>query len=182
MANQEKKAKFPKWMVIAGAVVVLAVIGILVPKGENAPESETQAPQTEQQQSAAQATTLDELYADLQESIANTEVNSSARVDAIALYAKAAAETGNEDIGNEAVLFIANNYPNYYGSNEMMEKTMLSGFYLEYLGHSDRVTELGESTEQAVKYVYRGAETVEADATQENLDQLWEIIETSKLD
>ena len=127
------------------------------------------------------ATNLEELYVDLREAIADTEVNSSARVDAIALYAKAAAKTGNEDIGNEAVLFIVNNYPDYYGSNEMMEKTMLCGYYLEYLDYGYRVTQLGQDAEQAVKYVYRGAETADSDATKENLDQLWEIIETSKL-
>lgn len=128
-----------------------------------------------------EAKNLDELYADMLENISDHEINSSGRADAIAIYAKKAAKTGSEDIGNEAVLFIVNNYPNYYDSNEMMEKTMLCGYYLEYLDYSDRVAQLGMDVEQAVKYVYRGVETAEDDATKENLNQIWEIIESSKL-
>lgn len=136
-------------------------------------------PATEATEPIFQAASLDELFADLQTNISDTDAGSSSRVDAIAIYAKAAAKTGNETIGNEAVLYIVNNYPNYYDSNETMEKTMLCGYYLEYLDYGDRVTQLGEDAEQAVKYVYRGIESTDDDSTKENLDQLWEIIETS---
>ena len=144
----------------------------------------TEAPQDAEQAEATytiDATTLDELIAEMNEAIADTEPNSSERVDAIAFFAKDAAATKNEDIGDQAVLFIVNEYPNYYESAEVMEKAMLCGYYLEYLDYADRVTTLGMDVEQAVKYVYRGVEAVEDEATQENLSQIKEIIDTSNM-
>ena len=143
----------------------------------------TEASQDDAEQAEAtytiDATTLDELISDMNEAIADTEPNSSERVDAIAFYAKDAAATKNEDIGNEAVLFIVNEYPNYFESSEVMEKALLCGYYLEYLDYAERVTQIGQDVEQAVKYVYRGVETAEDDATKENLAQIKEIIDTS---
>lgn len=143
----------------------------------------TEAPQDDAEQAEAtytiDATTLDELIADMNEAIADTEPNSSERVDAIAFYAKDAAATQNITIGDEAVMFIVNEYPNYFESSEVMEKALLCGYYLEYLDYAERVTQCGQDLEQAVKYVYRGIETVEDEATQENLSQIKEIIDTS---
>lgn len=52
---------------------------------------------------------------------------------------------------------------------------------LEYAYQNDEAArdyaELGMDLEQAVKYVYRGAESVEDDATQENLSQIRESLE-----
>ena len=87
------------------------------------------------------------------EAKAEPEANTSAKVDALALAAKQdIEENGVSDAKrDEAVTFIVEHYPDFYADNETME--------------------------QAVKYVYRGAESVEDDATQENLSQIRESLE-----
>lgn len=177
-----------KWLVIIGVVVVLAIIGAVVSgsKDKTPEPTQLQSPtQTKAEESTTEApidvASLDELYNGMLKATKGKEPNTSAMVDAIATYAKKAAKQGNEDVGNEAALYIANNYPDFFSSNTQMEKIMLCGYYLEYLDHSDRVTQLGQDVEQAVKYVYRGAEDVSSNATQENLDQIGEILEESGL-
>lgn len=105
--------------------------------------------------------------------------NTSEMVDYIAQQAKTSAEESVSDAKrDEAVEYIRANYPNYYSDNAAMEKAMYYGYYLEYAyeenGSSDPYAVLGMNTYQAVKYVYRGAETVDAQSTQENLGQIAE--------
>ena len=105
--------------------------------------------------------------------------NTSEMVDYIAQRAKVDAEESASDARrDEAVEYIRANYPNYYSDNSAMEKAMYYGYYLEYAyeenGSSDPYAVLGMNTYQAVKYVYRGAETVDAQSTQENLGQIAE--------
>lgn len=142
---------------------------------------------SEEQQSSVvseavdEAKTLDDLIAALNESIADTEVGSTARADAIAMQAKADAKNATEDIGNAATVYIAETYPDFYDSTEIMEKVMYCGYYLEYSDFGDAVSQLGQDVEQAVKYVYRGAESAEDEATQENLDQIKKVLEPAGL-
>ena len=81
-----------------------------------------------------------------------------------------------------AIDFIRNTYPNFYTDNATMEKAMYYGYLLEYRHQEDstdyyqNITKLGMDTEQAVKYVYRGVEAVDDDATQENLKQISESL------
>ena len=105
--------------------------------------------------------------------------NTSEMVDYIAQQAKASAEESVSDAKrDEAVEYIRANYPKYYSDNSAMEKAMYYGYYLEYAyeenGSSDPYAVLGMNTYQAVKYVYRGAEAVDAQSTQENLGQIAE--------
>lgn len=107
--------------------------------------------------------------------------NTSEMVDYIAQQAKTSAEESVSDAKrDEAVEYIRANYPNYYSDNAAMEKAMYYGYYLEYAyeenGSSDPYAVLGMNTYQAVKYVYRGAETVDAQSTQENLGQIAESL------
>ena len=117
------------------------------------------------------------------EPVAEPEPNTSEKVDALALEAKAAVAEGVTDAQrDEAVTFIVDHYPDYYTDNEVMEQTMAYGFWLQYAYQDDvnsqTYAKLGTDVYQAVKYVYRGAETVEDDATQENLRQIQEHLET----
>lgn len=105
------------------------------------------------------------------------EANTSAKVDAIALDAKAAAKEGiTDEEREEAMNFIVEHYPDYYVDNEIMEQTMFYGFQLDYAFQDDVSNEdyakLGTDVVQAVKYVYRSVEKVEDDATQLNLEQI----------
>lgn len=76
-----------------------------------------------------------------------------------------------------AVSYIAERYPNIFESEEVMENVMyygsLLGYYeLDTQGYND----FGMDAVQAVKYVYRGVgvETIEDEATIENLRQMGE--------
>ena len=92
----------------------------------------------------------------------------------IAYQAKTDAATATEEQKTEALTFTKDNYPNFYTDNETMEKTMYNGCLLEYAYQNidDTKANLGMDTNQAVKYVYRGAETQEDVGTQENLRQI----------
>lgn len=107
------------------------------------------------------------------------EANTSAMVDYIAAEAKKSAnQAATEEKRDEAIEYISSHYPNYFADNETMEKTMYYGYYLEYAYMSDDPTNvyanLGMDTYQAVKYVYRGTESVEDDHVTENLRQISE--------
>ena len=105
------------------------------------------------------------------------EPNTSEMVDYIYYQAKNDVGSGVSDAKrDEAVEYIRANYPNYYTDNNVMEKTMYYGYWLEEAydgnGASDPYAVLGMNAYQAVKYAYRGVESVDAQSTQENLGQI----------
>lgn len=168
-----------KWIIIA----VVAVVLIAAAVGEN---TETQQPQTSGAQATSEAPETQEPVTEVTsetENEAEPEANTSAKVDALALAAKQdVEENGVSDAKrDEAVAFIVEHYPDFYTDNETMEQAISYGYWLEYAYESDEsardYAELGMDLEQAVKYVYRGAESVEDDATQENLSQIRESLE-----
>lgn len=162
-----------KWIIIA----VVAVVLIAAAVGGN---TETQPPQTSEVPE-----TQEPITEAPKETEAETEpeANTSAKVDALALAAKQdIEENGISDTKrDEAVAFIVEHYPDFYADNETMEQAISYGYWLEYAYQNDEAArdyaELGMDLEQAVKYVYRGAESVENDATQENLSQIRESLE-----
>lgn len=168
-----------KWIIIA----VVAVVLIAAAVGGN---TETQQPQTSGTQATSEAPEIQEPVTEVTsetENEAEPEANTSAKVDALALAAKQdVEENGVSDAKrDEAVAFIVEHYPDFYMDNETMEQAISYGYWLEYAYESDEsardYAELGMDLEQAVKYVYRGAESVEDDATQENLSQIREALE-----
>lgn len=168
-----------KWIIIA----VVAVVLIAAAVGEN---TETQQPQTSGTQATSETPETQEPVTEVTsetENEAEPEANTSAKVDALALAAKQdVEENGVSDAKrDEAVAFIVEHYPDFYTDNETMEQAISYGYWLEYAYESDEsardYAELGMDLEQAVKYVYRGAESVEDDATQENLSQIREALE-----
>ena len=168
-----------KWIIIA----VVAVVLIAAAVGGN---TETQQPQTSGTQVTSEAPEIQEPVTEVTsetENEAEPEANTSAKVDALALAAKQdVEENGVSDAKrDEAVAFIVEHYPDFYTDNETMEQAISYGYWLEYAYESDEsardYAELGMDLEQAVKYVYRGAESVEDDATQENLSQIREALE-----
>lgn len=170
--QQGTKSK-KKWII--GAVVVLLIIGAAMGgnNGGQTPDP-SGSQQTEQQgtETSSEPTTEP----------AEPEANTSAKVDALAREAKAAVAEGvTDEKRDEAVGFIVEHYPDYYADNATMEQAMVYGFWLEYAYKDDEAArdyaELGMDVSQAVKYVYRGAEKVEDDATQENLRQVKESLE-----
>lgn len=105
-----------------------------------------------------------------------TGANTTEMVDRIARQAKDDAEKASEKDLNNAYAFICKNYKNCFDSSETMEQMMYNGWLLEYAyeGDSDKndYYHLGQDAEQLVKYVYRGEEKPEDQATKENLSQI----------
>lgn len=117
------------------------------------------------------------------ETVAETETvpeaNTSAMVDYIAAEAKKSAnQAATDEKRDEALNFIASSYPEYFSDNDTMEQAIYYGYYLEFAYdiNESQYAELGMDVEQAVKYVYRGTETVEDEHVQENLNQIAEIL------
>ncbi len=171
-AGQAGKSK-KKWIIVGVVAVVLIAAAVGGNKGgdQTAGTSEVEP----SIQSGAPAETD-------QPTASEPEANTSAKVDALARDAKdSVAEGVTDEKRDEAVAFIVEHYPDYYGDNETMEQAIFYGYWLEYAYADDEAArdyaELGMDMEQAVKYVYRGAEKVEDDATQENLGQIKESLE-----
>lgn len=179
------KPFYKKWWVWAIAACI--VIGGIAGGGETeepvAPDAteptaimETVEPTTEDAEPVAEEPETEP------EPAAEPEPNTSEKVDALALEAKAAVAEGVTDAQrDEAVTFIVDHYPDYYTDNEVMEQAMAYGFWLEYAYQDDEASqtyaELGTDVSQGIKYVYRGAETVEDATTQESLRQIQEHLE-----
>ncbi|ABO49763.1 hypothetical protein Dred_1229 [Desulforamulus reducens MI-1] len=108
------------------------------------------------------------------------EPNTSAMVDYIATKAKVDAKNINDQQTKEAIEFIKSNISDFFRDNKTMETGMYYGYLLEYAykDTDNRVyAELGMDTYQAIKYVYRGAEKVEDQATQTNISQVRESLD-----
>ena len=179
MSKSEKKAGpgegkngKKKWIIVGVAVVLVLAAAV----GGNKGSDQTAGTPSSEPPTQASAP------AESEPSAAEPELNTSAKVDALAREAKdSVAEGVTEEMRDEAVAFIVEHYPDYYGDNETMEQAMFYGFWLEYAYDGDEGARnyynLGMDMEQAVKYVYRGAEKAEDEATKENLTQIKESLE-----
>ena len=179
MSKSEKKAGpgegkngKKKWIIVG----VVAVLVLAAAVGGNKGSDQTAG--TPSSESPTQASAP----AESGPSAAEPEPNTSAKVDALAREAKdSVAGSVTEEMRDEAAAFIVEHYPDYYGDNETMERAMFYGFWLEYAYDGDEGARnyynLGMDMEQAVKYVYRGAEKAEDEATKENLAQIKESLE-----
>lgn len=103
----------------------------------------------------------------------SAEKNTSSMIDEISLTAKANAASLTDEQAVEIINAIKAADHKFYNGPEEMEKYMWYGYLLDYkYDDSDPRSELGADLCQAIKYVYRNAETVLDDATQENLQQI----------
>ena len=174
--NSTKKPFYKKWWFWAIVVIMLLPIA----DGDDADSttpSDTTVVETTIAPQIISPETLDDAFEHMLAEIDTIEEASSARVDEIARIAKADAVGITDDLGNEACVFIIEHFPDFYTDNEMMEKIIYCGYLLEYGYEGGDVAKLGQDTYQAVKYVYRGAETVDSEATQENLRKIKELLD-----
>lgn len=99
--------------------------------------------------------------------------NTTEMVDQIALTAKANIDSFTSKDAKKIIKAIRSAQHKYYKNNTTMERFMWYGCLLDYkYDDSDPRSELGTDLYQAIKYVYRGAEDVTDDSTQENLRQI----------
>lgn len=110
------------------------------------------------------------------------EAGTSGRVDEIIMAASADAAAVTDDILAEAQNRIAEKYPDFFADEKTMEQLMFCGRLLEKACSEDGSLRsnatLGMNTVQAIKYVYRGAETVEDEATRINLEEVGEALKS----
>lgn len=99
--------------------------------------------------------------------------NTTEMVDQIGFTARKHYEVMSDEQADQIIDSIKSANHNYYSSNDDMEKFMWYGYLLDYkYDDGDPRSELGTDLVQAIKYVYRGVEKVEDEATQANLLQI----------
>lgn len=109
----------------------------------------------------------------IQSELIGIEKNTNDSLNKVIEIARNDAATVTEAQINEAINAIRTNYPQYYNGSEQMELYMYYGYLLDFaFDDTDPRSELGMDLYQAIKYVYRGTETVLDTATKENLDQI----------
>ena len=133
--------------------------------------SNNSAEQPEQEQTQQQA---------LEFVLPDEERNTSDMVDAIEKLGKEHAEIASDAYLQTAFDFIKDNYPDYYADDDMMEKAIYYGRLLEcaYKDKDENLSNLGWKTIRSTKYVYRNVDTIDADATQINLESIGELLDT----
>ncbi len=110
-----------------------------------------------------------------------SEQNTTAMVDEIAMVAKDNAQNMTDDQASEIIQAIRAADHKFYNGPEEMEKYMWYGYLLDYkYDDSNPRSSLGTDLCQAIKYVYRNAETVFDDSTKENLSQIDEDLSQIK--
>lgn len=100
--------------------------------------------------------------------------NTSEAVDEIIAISKKDAQrlsVSNSEI-KEAIIFINNNYNNYWSDNNTMGKAIYYGALLENSNSDEHMKKLGNDTVKVVKYVYTKVEKIEDESTQANLVQI----------
>lgn len=163
-ANRKRKKNKSKTPWIIGAAVVLLIIIVGAIGGGN------------KDTSANNASTPSPTPAQL-------EHGTTAMLDDILAQAKADASGENgAEIAENAYAWIVSTVPEWYDGYDIMEQAIYNGAVVEYYfaGKNDVRTSVGMDTVQAVKYVYRGAESVLDEATQENINQIKESIEKDR--
>lgn len=169
--EKKKKGSCLKYFAITCIVTFVVCMFLLIASGSLSDSDSNGTPDETSDSSTSQSDDSGEI----------PESNTSAMVDYIASEAKKSAnQSASKEKRDEALDFISSNYPNYFTNNEIMEKSMYYGYYLEYAysknGSSNTYANLGMDVYQAVKYVYRNTETIEDTHVQENLLQIKESL------
>ena len=169
--------KLKKRITIPIAIVLFCGALLLIPTTEN--NSDQAA--TKNTTNTSDNSTTPKSTGSAENTTDDVSPNTSAMVDSIARKAKKSAnQSASSEKRDDAITFIAEQYPNYFVDNETMEKTMYYGFYLEYAysknGSTNTYANLGMDTYQAVKGVYRNVDKISDDIVQENLRQIKESL------
>ena len=142
--------------ICAVPIVILAAIGANLPENrEEEPVSVTTSTLTEP-----------------------SEHGTSQYVDYIYYKAKEDAVTATDEDLQAAFTWLKENTENYFSSQEYMELTMYYGELLEmkYKGTNNEYEKLGWQAYKTIKFVYREVESVSDEATQDNLNELKEMV------
>lgn len=175
--------------IIVAVIIVLAIIGSIggndgSQQADNSQTTEavSQTPATDMQE-AMTAAASDEQSLSSSDSIEvsdftvcpsfTAEQGTTEMVDQISLVAKNNVDRMTDDDVSNIIKIISDADHKFYNGPEEMERFMWYGYLLDHkFDDSDPRSALGMDLYQAIKYVYRGIETVLDDATHENLAQI----------
>lgn len=109
------------------------------------------------------------------------EHGTSAYVDYLFYKAKADSETATEEDLQSALDWLKNNVDNIFDNQESMELAMYNGEPLErkYKDSGNSFEKIGWQAYKTVKYVYRGAESVDDQATIDNYSELKDLLSSA---
>lgn len=107
-----------------------------------------------------------------------SEHGTSQYVDYIYYKAKEDAATATDEDLQVALTWLKENTENYFSNQEYMELTMYYGELLEmkYKGTNNEYEKLGWQAYKTIKFVYREVENVSDEVTQDNLNELKEMV------
>lgn len=160
----KQKKKNQKTIIICAIVAVLLVIFYLV------------MPKVEENEPMPEETILSSTLTE------PTEHGTSQYVDYIYYKAKEDAKTATDEDLQNALTWLKNNSENYFLNQEYMESTMYYGELLEmkYKDTGNEYEKLGWQAYKTIKYVYRGAESIQDETTQKNLSELKDMVSKAK--
>lgn len=98
--------------------------------------------------------------------------NTSEAVDEIITISKKDAQRLSGSEMNKAIIFINNNYNNYWSDNYTMERTIYYGALLGNINSNEHIKKLGNDSVEVVKYIYTNTGKIEDKSTQDNLLQI----------
>ena len=106
------------------------------------------------------------------------EHGTSDYVDYIWYKAKADAQTASDEELQAALDWLKSNTAEYFSTQKNMELTMYYGELLEhkYKKTGNQYEKVGWQAYKTIKYVYRGVEAFEDEVTQDNLNELIELL------
>ena len=109
------------------------------------------------------------------------EHGTSAYVDYLFYKAKADAEIATDEELQAALDWLKDNVDNIFDSQENMELAMYNGELLErkYKDSGNAFEKIGWQAYKTVKYVYRGAESVDDQATEDNYSELKALLSSA---
>lgn len=109
------------------------------------------------------------------------EHGTSAYVDYLFYKAKADAEIATDEELQAALDWLKDNVDNIFDSQENMELAMYNGELLErkYKDSGNAFEKIGWQAYKTVKYVYRGAESVDDQATVDNYTELKALLSSA---
>lgn len=175
--------------IIVAVIIVLAIIGSI---GGNDGSQQADYSQTTEAVSQTPATDMQEATTTIasdEQSLSSSdsievsdftvcpsftaEQGTTEMVDQISLVAKNNVDRMTDDDVSNIIKIISDADHKFYNGPEEMERFMWYGYLLDHkFDDSDPRSALGMDLYQAIKYVYRGIETVLDDATHENLAQI----------
>lgn len=121
------------------------------------------------------------IYTHISDKTKQAEANTSSKVDAIVLLARADAKNIDDTKVQEAIDWIASHSQTLCGSNKAMEIALYYGGLLDAaFADSDPRSQVGWYAVKATKYVYRGVEKATDPATLRSLKKLQKALDKMK--